>query len=73
MNELLYSPIMRLVYDNLTSKGQQEYLEIVAELPTQQMNKKRFFEETISLIAKQVAQATADVNTHKLAVPNRAA
>ena len=66
MDDLMFSPILRLVFDNLTPKVQQEYLENVAELPRLQRTKKRFFEETIDLIAKQVAQATADVNANHI-------
>ena len=66
MDELMFSPILRLVYDNLPSKVQQEYLENVAELPREERTRRRFFRETIDLITKQVAQATADVNANHI-------
>ena len=66
MDELMFSPVLRHVYDNLPPKVQQEYLETVAELPALERTRKRFFQETLEVISRQVAQATADVNTQHI-------
>ena len=66
MDELMFSSILRQVHDNLTPKVQQEYLEAVAELPREERTRKRLFKETIDVVSRQVAQATADVNTQHI-------
>ena len=66
LDDLMFSPILRQVHDNLTPRVQQEYLETVAEIPGHDRTRKRLFDETIELINRQVAQATADVNTQHI-------
>ena len=66
MDDLMFSPILRQVQDNFTPKVQQEYLEVVAEVPDLERNRKRFFTEILNLVSRQLAQATADVNTNHI-------
>ena len=66
MDELMFSPMLRQVNDNFTPKVQQEILETVAELPREERTRKRLFQETLDIVARQVAQATADVNTNHI-------
>ena len=64
IDELMFSPVLRSVHDNLPSRVHQDYLEAIAELPRDQRTRRRLFNETLSVVAKQVVQATADVNTN---------
>ena len=64
VEELMYSPVLRTVHDNLPSRVHQEYLGIIAELPAEERTRRKHFNETLAVIARQVKQATADVNTN---------
>ena len=66
MDELMFSPILMHVHNNLTSRVHQEYLEAVAELPREERTRRRLFKETLEIVSRQVAQATADVNTNHI-------
>ena len=64
VDDLMYSPVLRTVHDNLPSRVHQDYLEAVGQIPSDQRTRRKLFNETLAIIAKQVAQATADVNTN---------
>ena len=64
VDELMFSPVLGFVHENLPSRVHQDYLEGVGELPREQRTRRRLFNETITVIAKQVLQASADVNTN---------
>lgn len=64
LDELMFSPVLRHVHDNLPTRVHQDYLEAVAELPREERTRRRLFNETLNVVAKQVLQATADVNTN---------
>ena len=64
LDELMFSPVLRSVHDNLPSRVHQDYLEKVAELPREERTRRRLFNETVAVVTKQVMQATADVNTN---------
>ena len=66
MDELMFSPILKHVHDNLLPKVHQEYLRAVGELPREERTRRRLFKETIEAVSRQVAQATADVNTQHI-------
>ena len=66
MDELMFSPILKHVHDNLLPKVHQEYLKAVGELPREERTRRRLFKETVEAVGRQVAQATADVNTQHI-------
>ena len=64
VDELMFSPVLRSVHDNLPTLVHQDYLKSVAEIPRDERSRRRLFNETMSVVARQVTQATADVNTN---------
>ena len=66
LDELMFSPVLGFVHDNLPARVHQDYLESVAEIPRDQRSRRRLFNETVLVVAKQVLQASADVNTNHI-------
>ena len=64
VDELMFSPVLRHVHDNIPLKVHQDYLAAVAEIPREERSRRRLFNETVAVVAKQVLQASADVNTN---------
>ena len=64
VDELMFSPVLKFVHDNLPHKIHQDYLEAMANIPREERTRRRLFNETVAVVAKQVLQASADVNTN---------